>query len=84
MLPQLIALAAIARDKLAERDVVPKQKPLLAELDLFQRVSLINGMRRQHGGAPITEDDYLAHERRWVEYLDRHQLVRPRWMTNVN
>ena len=80
MLPQLIALAAIARDKLADGGVGSHQKPLLCELDLDQRLTLINRERALHGGDPISEDDYFAHERRWVDYCYRYKLVRPSWM----
>lgn len=82
MLPQLIALAAAARDRLAEEGIVAPQRPLLRELDIHQRLALINGNRQLHGGAPISEDDYYAHERRYVDYCYRHKLVRPRWMSN--
>ena len=80
MLPQLFALAAIAREKLAEQGHVPAQLPLLAELGIDHRLALINRLRSRHGGAPITEDDYFADERRWVDYCYQQKLVRPRWM----
>ena len=83
MLPQLIALASIARDKLADHAVGSHQKPLLSELDLDQRLTLINRERALHGGTPITEDDYFEQERWWVDYCYRYKLVRPRWMKNV-
>lgn len=83
MLRQIIALASIAREKLAEQDYVAPQKALLRELDAAQRVSLINRMRAEQLADPITEDGYFANEGRWVNYLYEHELVRPRWMTNV-
>ena len=82
MLPQLIALAGLAREKMAERNVVPAQKPLLRELSLSWRLQLINGLRKQHGGTAITEEMYFANEGRWVNYLYENNLVRPRWMNN--
>lgn len=84
MLPQVIALGSMLRNKLAEEGVVPPQKPLCSELDVYERVQLINSFRAQHGGAPITEDDYRGNRREWVSYLHRYGLVRPSWMKNVN
>ena len=84
MLPQFIALGAMLRNKLAEEGLVPAQKPLCTELGDYERVQLINTFRAQHGGAPITEDDYLSNRREWVSYLHRYGLVRPSWMKNVN
>ena len=84
MLPIIISLGALVRDELSKTGVVPVQKPLMSELDAYERIALINTLRRKHDAPEISEEDYMSDLKKWHQYMYDWDIVRPRWMKNVN